>query len=85
MATRKINHAVRDPIKGIQTGDDDNGHGTHVSGIEAAKDNGEGIIGGASGARLWSIKVCDAAGECKISNMIKGVQYVTEHADELML
>jgi subtilisin family serine protease len=33
MATRKIIHAVRDPIKGIQTGDDDNGHGTHVSGL----------------------------------------------------
>ena len=34
MATRKINHAVRDPIKGIQTGDDDDkSHGTHVSGI----------------------------------------------------
>ena len=70
-------------IQGIETGDDDNGHGTHVAGIAAAKDNGEGVIGGAPGARLWAIKVCDSAGECKISNMIKGVEYVTQHADEI--
>jgi subtilisin family serine protease len=66
-----------------QTGDDDNGHGTHVAGIAAAKDNGIGVIGGAPGARIWSIKVCDAGGECKISNIIKGVEYVTQHADEI--
>jgi hypothetical protein len=66
-----------------QTGDDDQGHGTHVAGIAAAKDNGKGIIGGAPGARLWSVKVCDSEGQCKISDMIKGVQYVTEHADEI--
>ena len=66
-----------------QTGDDDQGHGTHVAGIAAAKDNGIGVIGGAPGARLWSVKVCDSEGKCKISDMIKGVQYVTEHADEI--
>ena len=70
-------------VSGIKTGDDDNGHGTHVAGIAAAKDNGKGIIGGAPGARLWSIKVCDSVGECKISNMIKGVEYITQHADEI--
>ncbi|MGE5685409.1 MAG: S8 family serine peptidase, partial [Nitrososphaerota archaeon] len=66
-----------------QTGDDDQGHGTHVAGVAAAKDNGIGVIGGAPGARLWSVKVCDSEGKCKISDMIKGVQYVTEHADEI--
>ena len=66
-----------------QTGDDDQGHGTHVAGIAAAKDNGIGVIGGAPGARLWAVKVCDSEGKCKISDMIKGVQYVTEHADEI--
>ena len=66
-----------------QSGDDDNGHGTHVAGIAAAKDNGIGVIGGAPGARLWSVKVCDGGGECKISDMIKGVEYVTQHADEI--
>ena len=70
-------------VEGAVTGDDDNGHGTHVAGIAAAKDNGKGVIGAAPGARLWSVKVCDKAGECKISDMIKGVQYITEHADEI--
>ena len=70
-------------VIGNGTGDDDQGHGTHVAGIAAAKDNGIGVIGGAPGARLWSVKVCNSEGQCKISDMIKGVQYVTEHADEI--
>jgi len=70
-------------VEGANTGDDDNGHGTHVAGIAAAKDNGKGVIGAAPGARLWSVKVCDKTGECKISDMIKGVQYITDHADEI--
>ena len=68
-------------VEGAVTGDDDNGHGTHVAGIAAAKDNGKGVIGAAPGARLWAVKACDKEGECKISDMIKGVQYITEHAD----
>jgi len=70
-------------IPGGKTGDDDNGHGTHVAGIAAAKDNGKGVIGAAPGARLWSVKVCDKAGECKVSDMIKGIEYITQHADEI--
>lgn len=70
-------------VPGVASGDDDNGHGSHVAGIAAAKDNGIGVIGAAPGARLWSVKVCDGAGECKISNMIKGVEYITQHADEI--
>jgi subtilisin family serine protease len=70
-------------VSGVMTGDDDNGHGTHVAGTAAAKDNGKGIIGGAPGARLWSVKVCNGMGQCKISDMIKGVEYITQHADEI--
>ena len=70
-------------VRGAETGDDDNGHGTHVAGIAAAKDDDKGIVGGAPGARLWSVKVCDKEGECKISDMIKGVEYITQHADEI--
>jgi subtilisin family serine protease len=70
-------------VRDADTGDDDNGHGTHVAGIAAAKDDGKGIVGGAPGARLWSVKVCSGDGECKISDMIKGVEYITQHADEI--
>ena len=70
-------------VRDAETGDDDNGHGTHVAGIAAAKDDGKGIVGGAPGARLWSVKVCSGDGECKISDMIKGVEYITQHADEI--
>jgi subtilisin len=34
--------------------DDHYGHGTHVAGIIGAKDNDEGVVGVAPGARLWA-------------------------------
>jgi subtilisin family serine protease len=70
-------------INGTITGNDDNGHGSHVAGIAAAKDNDIGIVGISPGARIWAIKVCDTAGECKITNQIKGIEYAIEHADEI--
>ena len=70
-------------VNGTTTGNDDNGHGSHVAGIAAAKDNDMGIAGIAPGARIWAIKVCDSGGECKITNQIKGVEYAVEHADEI--
>jgi subtilisin family serine protease len=70
-------------INGTTTGNDDNGHGSHVAGIAAAKDNGIGIVGIVPGARIWAIKVCDAAGECKITNQIEGIEYAIQHADEI--
>jgi subtilisin len=38
------------------------GHGTHVAGIAAARDNGRGIVGVAPGARLWSLRVFQCGG-----------------------
>ena len=70
-------------INGTTTGNDDNGHGSHVAGIAAAKDNDKGIVGIAPGARIWAIKVCDGLGECKVTNQIKGVEYAITHADEI--
>jgi hypothetical protein len=64
-------------------GNDDNGHGSHVAGIVAAKNNSFGVIGVAPGARLWAVKVCDKEGSCTTSNQIKGVEYVINHADEI--
>ena len=70
-------------VEGTTSGNDDNGHGSHVAGIAAAKNNTIGIVGVAPGARLWAIKVCDAAGECPISNQIKGIEYAIKHANEI--
>jgi subtilisin family serine protease len=70
-------------VEGTTSGNDDNGHGSHVAGIAAAKNNSIGIVGVAPGARLWAIKVCTASGECPISNQIKGIEYAIKHANEI--
>jgi subtilisin family serine protease len=44
-----------------QAFDDDNGPGTAVAGIIAAKDNGEGVVGVAPGARLWAVRCSTSA------------------------
>ena len=62
------------------SGNDDNGHGTHVAGIGAAKDNSIGVVGIAPGARLWAVKVLDGSGSGSISTIIKGIDYVTQNA-----
>lgn len=60
--------------------DDDNGHGTHVSGIAAARDNGSGVVGVAPGARLWAVKVLDANGGGAVSCVIRGIDWVAANA-----
>jgi len=62
------------------TGNDDNGHGTHVAGSIGAIDNGTGVVGVAPGARIHSVKVCNAAGQCPNSAIVAGVDYVTARA-----
>lgn len=71
-------------VPGTTTGNDDNGHGTHVAGIAAAKNNNNiGVVGVAPGARLWAVKVLDSAGSGDISTIIAGIDYVTQHANEI--
>jgi len=70
-------------VPGTSNGNDDDGHGTAVAGVAAAKDNSQGVVGVAPGARLWAIKVLDSNGMGSSSDIIKGIDYVTEHADEI--
>ncbi|MBI2912158.1 MAG: S8 family peptidase [Chloroflexi bacterium] len=56
---------------------DKNGHGTHVAGTAAAKDNTIGVVGVAPGARLWAVRVLNANGSGFISWIICGVDWVT--------
>jgi subtilisin len=63
--------------------DDDNGHGSHCAGIAAAIDNDYGVVGVAPGARLWAIKVLDASGSGYVSDIVAGIDWVTQHASEI--
>jgi subtilisin len=59
---------------------DDHGHGSHVAGIAAARDNADGVVGVAPGARLWAVKVLNAAGSGTTSQIICGIDWVTARA-----
>ncbi len=75
--------ANKNLINASQTGDDDNGHGSHVAGTVAALDNDIGVVGVAPGARLWAVKVLDAQGSGAMSTIIAGIDYVTTNAAQI--
>ncbi len=56
---------------------DDNGHGTHVAGTIAAKNNGSGVTGVAPGTRIYAAKVLAADGSGSFSTIICGIDWVT--------
>src|SRR6266498_1470755 len=70
-------------VSGTSSGNDNNGHGTAAAGVAAARDNSQGVVGLAPGDRLWAIKVLDANGVGFSSDIIKGIDYVTQHANEI--
>ncbi|HUP60339.1 MAG TPA: S8 family peptidase [Thermoanaerobaculia bacterium] len=59
---------------------DCNGHGTHVAGTVAAKDNTQDVVGVAPGAPLTGVKVLGCGGSGTTSGVIKGVDWVTANA-----
>ncbi|WP_232016520.1 S8 family peptidase [Paenibacillus baekrokdamisoli] len=54
---------------------DDNGHGTHVAGIAAARGTKGQIPGAAPRAALYAIKALNANGEGFVSDIIKGINW----------
>lgn len=65
-------------IDGSTNVTDTDGHGTHVSGIIAAKDNDIGIIGVAPEAKLFIVKVDSSNGSWYYSDIIKGLNKCIE-------
>jgi len=57
------------------------GHGTHVAGVVAAKDNTRAVVGVAPGAPLTGVKVLGCTGGF-VSNVIKGIDWVTANAEK---
>jgi len=58
---------------------DQNGHGTHVSGTIAAKNNTIGVVGVAPGAPVVAVRVLDRRGSGSNSGVIAGVDYVAQN------
>ncbi len=67
-------------VKGKTTGQDDNGHGSHVAGTIAALDNAIGVVGVAPQAKLAAVKVLDSSGSGTWSQVICGIDWVTANA-----
>jgi hypothetical protein len=59
---------------------DNNGHGTHVSGIVAAKDAGLGVVGVSPGTPLYAVRVFSSFGSGTLSNVVCGLNWVAENA-----
>ncbi|MFQ6117990.1 MAG: S8 family peptidase, partial [Candidatus Bipolaricaulia bacterium] len=58
---------------------DDNGHGTEVAGVLAARENGVGLIGVAPRAELFAVKVLGQDARGAISDVAKGLEWAIEH------
>ncbi len=61
---------------------DCNGHGTHVAGTIAARDNTSDVVGVAPGAPLTGVKVLGCSGSGSWSGVIKGIDWVTANAQK---
>jgi subtilisin family serine protease len=59
---------------------DCNGHGTHVAGTVAARDNSSDVVGVAPGAPLTGVKVLGCSGSGSTSGVVKGIDWVTANA-----
>lgn len=55
---------------------DGHGHGTHVAGTAAARDNNIGVVGSAPGARIWAVKVLSNQGTGSFADILAGIDYV---------
>ena len=62
---------------------DGNGHGTHVAGTVAAKDDGAGVVGVAPGAPIYSVRVLNNSGSGSWSSVACGIDWVTQHANTI--
>jgi subtilisin family serine protease len=65
-----------------QSFNDDYGHGTHVAGTIAARDDSNGVVGVAPGARLLAAKVLDSSGSGFTSCVISSVNWVIARRQE---
>lgn len=70
-------------VSGVTGYEDDNGHGTHVTGIITATGSPDSTARGvAPGAEIWMGKVCNAQGSCYTTDIARAIEYVSSHQTE---
>jgi subtilisin len=72
-----LNAAAGANCNGTGAPTDGNGHGTHVAGTIAAKNNGVGAVGVAPGTKVFAVRVLNASGSGYTSNIVCGIDWVT--------
>jgi serine protease len=70
-------------IDGTDNPYDDSGHGTHVAGIIAAADDGQGVVGVAPGVDLYGLKVFPACGDASNETVLRAVEWVIAKKAEI--
>ncbi|MEA2390357.1 MAG: hypothetical protein QOK31_466 [Solirubrobacteraceae bacterium] len=70
-------------IKPGTTAADDNGHGTHVAGTIAARNNGSGVVGVSPGTRVYAVKVLGSNRSGTLSQLLCGINWVAANAATL--
>jgi len=64
---------------------DDNGHGTHVAGVIAARsNNGDGIAGMTWNSKLMPIKAIGADGSGTAFDIAQGIRWATDHGADVI-
>jgi subtilisin family serine protease len=72
-------------IKGKGSGGDDNGHGTHVSGIVAGRGNNDvGISGLCWTAKVMAVKFMNSKGRGSTSDAITGIDYAVHEGAKVI-
>lgn len=84
------NHPDLDVTGGInvidesQSFSDDNGHGTHIAGIVAAKDNSKGVLGLSPNVELYAIKALNKDGEGRQTDVSRGVEWAINNKIDIL-
>lgn len=73
-----------DFVNGDTDARDDNGHGTHVSGIIAAAEGNGGMVGVAPGCRILPVKVLDAKGSGTSIGVAAGIRYAADNGAKII-
>jgi len=71
--------SIRDGSTNPSDWNDTYGHGTHVAGIVAARNNTFGVVGVAPDVSLWAVRVLGNNGDGYTSDIIQGLDWCAAH------